>query len=1595
MKKLSKTKIIISLISVMILFLIAVSMGVYVYAEENEVKSGTCGDNAAWTLENGTLTISGSGAMEDYSSTSPVPWDSYRNTIQNIIIENGITNIGKNAFSYSGIRTIDLPESIVNIGSFAFYYCHFLYQITIPDKVEHIGNYAFCGCRIKEITIPKSVTEIEVSAFTCCSYLESISVDIDNDYYCSENDILFNKDKTILICYPAKKAQTYYAIPNTVEELYYSFNGCTLLEKIFIPSSVKYISGSSEGFSPFKNCKGTLELFCESNEQQDRWEEYWNYYAAGSKLKVVYSSTLDEFEFYNSLKKGTAIVNIPEGIKNIPNSAFQDFNNLETVTIPKSVKYIGDKIFYSCCKMKDVNVDIENEYFSSLDGVFYNKDKTKIIYYPADKIGQNLKISDSVLEIGDYAFYKCTNLTSIEFNNKLEIIGRYAFSQCSNLTSLTIPESVIFIGWCAFSGCSNVSQVYYNAISAKLNNAYYPVFSGVGGKTDGVEIIIGSNVKIIPSYIFYNSQYIKSLVFTDSDSEHKTIIGPDSFSKCKSLETIEYGSGKYGFSDSCFSNCTGLEELTIPEGTTYIGRYAFSNCDNITKIYYNAVDSEASKYPTNFSNISKKNVEVIVGPKVERIRSGIFFSYYSGRSEQPLSTIINVDFSSANSLKKIDANAFWGFKTTDCVNIPKNVEYIGTNAFYGVKYITYSDKMTATGSPWGALAVNPYVEGDLIYYDNHKTILLGCSASAEGTVTVPSSVEYVGANAFSGCSDVTEIKFNGDDIVFSQDMLADIGEDSVLETIESPNTVDGITYTYYVGNASPVQSRSLSSNMSVEYDGVIYTESNAVLFCNRSRTADYTVPLYITAICENAFANCKNVTVTIPDDLTLERIGKNAFLNSKQYNSWNKSGAFSIGNYIICAAPDITSYTLPSNIICIADSAFENCEKLATFTSAGVLKHIGKGAFRGCSDLSTISLPASVETIGESAFEDTKYYTSNSSNGDVYIGDCLIKASETTTEITIKDSTTCIASGAFRYCDKLQSISIPSSVKKIGYNTFEWCINLESVNLGNISSLGSYAFKDCRSLESVSIPASLTKIDNFAFYRCDELTAFTVDEDNVNYSADNGILYNKDKTTLVQYPAGKSEEDSTFTIPDGVTYLAGRSFCHCNNLKNITVPESVKLANYNPFESCTAKVNQADFTIQDKCLVSVRADYEGEFVIPSGVNEIGAYAFKDCTAIKCIIFTEDVKYIDEGAFKGCTGLTEVNLPSSVVSIGASAFEDCENLEKVAFNPETNNTTIQEIGDKAFAGTKVTFTDDDLKEKFTGSGVTLGEFITCKHNYETKQDDKPTCTEKGLIVKECTVCGTKKSTVIPATGHIKGNAVIENETFSDCKEAGSYDEVYYCSSCNEELERTSKTKEIGEHATTTREENVIDPACTKEGSYTLVTYCSVCNKEISRESITTPATGHTKAEPVKENIKEDKNNSLRTWDEVTYCSVCNEKLETVHKSESLTVSVAIRNMSKYNGQTLEYKSSVTFYADAEGTAPENIHWYVNEKEVGTGESYTVSRATGSYTIKAKVIVNGNQLAKSETETINIKTSIVAIIIAFFQNLFGKLPTYIQK
>ena len=376
--------------------------------------SGNCGDDLTWAFdaENGTLTISGTGEMWDYTYGTTLPWADYRSDIRTVAIKSGVTSIGACAFNYcTSLTSITIPDSVTSIGHDAFCGCKSLTSITIPSSVTYIGNFAFGYADDMDLE--------KVGGFTISGYTGTAA-----ETYANENDISF-----IALDEPDDPAPVATS-GKCGDDLTWEFDEAT---------GTLTISGTGEMWS----FDGTP------------WMDFTDLIKSVVIEKGATSIGARTFCYCSDLIS----VTIPDSVTWIGFEAFLECTSLQRVVFPDSVTEIGHGAFENCSNLNDIIIsngitDVAKSTFSGTpwmesQGEFVIVNGILVAYQGTDSI---VTIPDSVTEIGSEAFYGHSNVTKVTIPNSVTSIGSHAFCRCDSLTDIAIPSCVTQIGVWAFSG---------------------------------------------------------------------------------------------------------------------------------------------------------------------------------------------------------------------------------------------------------------------------------------------------------------------------------------------------------------------------------------------------------------------------------------------------------------------------------------------------------------------------------------------------------------------------------------------------------------------------------------------------------------------------------------------------------------------------------------------------------------------------------------------------------------------------------------------------------------------------------------------------------------------------------------------------------------------------------------------------------------------------------------------------------------------------------------------------------------------------------------------------------------------------------------
>lgn len=358
---------------------------------------------------------------------------------------------------------------------------------------------------------------------------------------------------------------------------------------------------------------------------------------------------------------------------------------------------------------------------------------------------------------------------------------------------------------------------------------------------------------------------------------------------------------------------------------------------------------------------------------------------------------------------------------------------------------------------------------------------------------------------------------------------------------------------------------------------------------------------------------------------------------------------------------DIKSVEVKKGITYIGYDAFKNLTSLKNVKIANTVKGIGIDAFENCKKLKKIKLSNKLKTIGYSVFYNCKSLKS----------------------IKLPKSVRTIKSWAFANCKNLKKITLPDSVKSIGLEVFKGTayyknkknytngalyvgkhlVRVKKEVAGNFKikkgtkTIAELAIEDCDIITGIYFPASLRYLSDNGINACYNLEKITVNENNKHFSAKDGVLFNKKKTTLIKYPVNKAGAE--YKIPDSVTAVYYEAFRGNANLENITFGNKVETIGASAFDSCEKLT---------------------KVILPSSVKKIGRLAFSDCKALTSIELPNGIKTIPDLMCSYCKELTQIVIPDSVTKIGEDAFYECEKLETV-----TIPASVKDLDYGAFYG----------------------------------------------------------------------------------------------------------------------------------------------------------------------------------------------------------------------------------------------------------------------------------------------------------------------
>ncbi len=921
---------------------------------------------------------------------------------------------------------------------------------------------------------------------------------------------------------------------------------------------------------------------------------------------------------------------INNGITAIGSSKFNYFIALTSISLPDTLTSIGNYAFSGCTSLTSIT------------------------------------IPDSVTLIGIEAFRDCITLTSVTFGDNVTSIGNYAFDGCVSLSSVKLPDKLISIGLAAFADTGLKEVVIPDSVQTLESNAFSSCKS-----LDTV--VLNNTITSIGAFTFYNCEKLKAINIPDS----VTSIGNGAFQNCSSLSSVSIPNYNTTIARLTFSGCTSLTSVSLPNSIQTIGVQAFEYCSALKDVWFGGTENQWNQITIDSFNIPLTNATIHFGANENTVvASGAYgnnltwtvdsegtliltgtgdMKYIDGRDKWDRSikkAIIS------DGITSIDDHAFFGYEELESVTLGKNIKSIGESAFdrcYSLRSINFPESLERI--------------------DNYAFVM-----TALEEIYIPAKLKSIGNGVFEYCM---------------------------------PTKI-----TVAAGNAS------YSSQ-----DGVLYNKNKTILlkYPGGNTRTSFTVPDGVKIIDALAFMHCYNLqSVIMPDSVV--SIGEAVFCNGgKNLQSITLSKNLTVIPYGAFATLGLKEITLPEKITTIEEDAFWGCENLEAVTLSANVKTIKANAFDSCESLEDVYFNGTQEQWEAISIEENNDCLLNAdihfkaATTVVASGTCGAAATwkldsdgvltisgtgamydyeespwysyrESVYSVVIESGITTIGNYAFCYCEYIETVSMPDTLTSIGGFAFGLCMKLKSVKIPeSVTAIRFGAFAGCIALTSVSLPVGITTIESAAFAMCAFLQSVQISGDNKYYQTVNGVLYNKDMTTLMCYPGGKT--NTSFTIPSGVETIDLYAFSFALSLQTINIPE--------------------------------------------GVSVINEYTFYSAFNLKNVVIPASVQTIDTNAFCDCSALTTVTISknSKLKTIRTDAFVNCSALNTVYYGASKSNwnSISVEEGNNALLNANIYYNSaaEECVHKW-GSGV-----VTVQ----------PTESKEGVRTYTCQNCGIKKTEAI--------------------------------------------------------------------------------------------------------------------------------------------------------------------------------------------------------------------------------------------------------
>jgi len=1205
--------------------------------------------------------------------------------ITNIVLPSCITSIGQYAFKGTAITTMnDIPDAVTSIGAYSFNACTALQSVHLPANLTTISSNLFNGCAaLTTVNIPSQITLVDASAFSGCTHLVSAL------------DIPSTVTSIGVSAFQDCNALTTVTLHEGVMTLIAAtaFYNCTALTSIAVPSTVATI-----GASAFKNCTSLANITLPSTLQLI---DFNTFFGCTSLANITLPASLKTLggTCFSGCTALTSIV-IPSGVQTLSYNTFQNCTALATATLPAQLKTIelnswaNASPFTGCYNLESVSIDPSNIYYSTLDGVLYDKNKTILVYCPTGRKG-TFTLPSTVITVGQCSMMDCKGLTAFDFGTSAPVtLEAGSFKRCTGLTAITIPASVTTLAsnqyGGPFYGCDNLQITYAGGNFVTVDGVTFtadmktivscvPTKAGDYVIPNGVTTIkpsafatcvsltsvtMPSSVTTIGSFAFLSCTGLTSV----SLSSNLKTIPYQGFWGCSSLKSVVIPAGVTTIEGQGFK-MSGLRSVTLPEGLTYIGENAFLNTYISTPLVL--PKSLKAVGPGAFGEDFLLSIEFPEG--FEKFEGdGVFWNQVRTlkmNNTTPIDITMALAFATptvknnaalivpAGSKAKYQSAPGWkDFKNIieDGSAIDLTVTSVAGGLSAAIRAqgasIVNVKKLTVNGNI-NAIDIRMMRDSMLLTSDiDLSAVTIDAIATATTLGTLTTNVTYAAntfpANSFVQCKRIINSLLLPNNITkidasafYSARGIKSVYIPASVTVLGANLTYDNfILYTVDPANATYMSDGSAIYNKS---------QTNLVALSN-SVTGSYTVTPTVTTFNDYSLFGSQLTSITIPS--TVAGSGYYVFSNSSimsyicydttptvlnAYTFASINGASKLYVPVGTKAAYLAVPTWSSNFGADRIIEMASVEKAIT---AGTLATTLTSAEKA--GLIKLKLTGEMDARDFKFIRDSLTTLTSIDLTGVTIAALPNSTDGTGGNTSISYPANVIPMSAFLNKNIVDSIALPTVLDSISVNAFKGCKRLAYMSIpGSVTAIASNGFTGCDKLVNVSIP-NVTSLGSNVFSGCSYLKSVTM----------TGV------TSMGSNVFTNCPSLASAAIPSAITTLPAGTFANCSSLSSVSMPGVTVIAS-EAFLGCV-KLASVDL---------------------SSVTSIARAAFSACTGLTSVTLP-NVAVIADNTFAGCTGLTSLVIPSSVTTLSAYSFLNCTGLTSVTIPKE-----VTYIAPTAFQG----------------------------------------------------------------------------------------------------------------------------------------------------------------------------------------------------------------------------------------------------------------------------------------------------------------------